>query len=144
MPLLSVRGLRAGYGKSEILRGLEFDVQPRETVVLLGANGCGKSTSLNVITGFLAPTAGQVLFDGEDIAGMPTHRTFARGVVQVSQKRDLFPEMSVEDNLRLGGFAKLSALQTESGLDREGLVEAGDQLVRNATSQEDLVRRIYL
>jgi branched-chain amino acid transport system ATP-binding protein len=235
-PILSVRGLRASYGKSEILRGLALDVQPRETVVLLGANGCGKSTTLNVITGFLAPTAGQVIFEGEDIAGVPTHKTFRRGIVQVSQKRDLFPEMSVEDNLRLGGFARVSAhdaaenlekvyayfprlkerraqkAQTLSGgeqqmvaigralisgpkmliLDepsgglapriveetgeilgrikqvgmtilmveqhlglatrmadrfyilRDGQVERGDELVRGATSQEDLVRRIYL
>lgn len=104
-PLLSVRGVRAGYGKSEILKGLDIDVRQRETVVLLGANGCGKSTSLNVIAGFLKATEGTIKLGSSDITGLPPHRTFQHGIVQVSQKRDLFPEMTVEDNLRLGAFS---------------------------------------
>lgn len=104
-PLLSLRGVRAGYGKSEILKGLDIDVRQSETVVLLGANGCGKSTTLNVIAGFVKATAGTVMLGATDITGQPPHRTFRHGVVQVSQKRDLFPEMTVEDNLRLGAFS---------------------------------------
>jgi branched-chain amino acid transport system ATP-binding protein len=116
-PILSVRGLRASYGKSEILRGLDLNVRHRETVVLLGANGSGKSTSLNVITGFVRPTGGQILLNGTDIAGLPPHRTFPRGVVQVSQKRDLFSELSVEDNLRLGALTREGARSIASRLD---------------------------
>jgi branched-chain amino acid transport system ATP-binding protein len=116
-PILSVRGLRASYGKSEILRGLNLDVYRRETVVLLGANGCGKSTSLNVITGFVRPTGGQILLNGTDIAGLPPHKTFRCGVVQVSQKRDLFSELSVEDNLRLGALTRQGARSIASRLD---------------------------
>jgi branched-chain amino acid transport system ATP-binding protein len=104
-PALKVRGLRASYGKSEILKGLDLDVGAGETVVLLGANGCGKSTSLNVITGFVKATAGTVTLAGHDISRLPPHETFRRGLVQVSQKRDLFPESSVEDNLKLGAFS---------------------------------------
>jgi branched-chain amino acid transport system ATP-binding protein len=104
-PLLSVRGVRAGYGKSEILKELDINVRQSETIVLLGANGCGKSTTLNVIAGFLKATAGTIKLGSSDITGLPPHRTFQHGIVQVSQKRDLFPEMTVEDNLRLGAFS---------------------------------------
>lgn len=103
-PLLTVRGLVAGYGKKEILRGVDFDVGRREVVALLGANGSGKSTALNTISGFLKPFAGTIKLDGKDIGGRPAHWTFRRGVVQLSQARDLFPDMSVSDNLQLGAM----------------------------------------
>ncbi len=100
--LLDVRGLVAGYGRVEILRGVDFGVRRGEVVALLGANGSGKSTALNTISGFLKPLRGRVVLDGEEIGGRPPHWVFRRGVVQVSQSRDLFPDMSVEDNLELG------------------------------------------
>ena len=100
--LLSVEGLHVSYGTKEILHGIDYSVSEREVVAVLGANGSGKSTSLNTISGFVAPTAGRIVFDGVDITSLPAHRIFRLGVIQVSQSRDLFPELTVEHNLRLG------------------------------------------
>ena len=104
--LLSVEGLHVSYGAKQVLRGIDYNVSEREVVAVLGANGSGKSTSLNTISGFVAPNAGRVVFDGTDITGLPGHRIFRLGVIQVSQSRDLFPFLTVEHNLRLGGVIR--------------------------------------
>jgi branched-chain amino acid transport system ATP-binding protein len=104
--LLSVREVEAGYGGRQILFGVNLDVFIGEVVALLGANGSGKSTLLNVLSGFVRPGRGSIRLEGVELAGLPPHRTFRRGIVQVSQARDLFPEMSVEENLRLGAWTK--------------------------------------
>jgi branched-chain amino acid transport system ATP-binding protein len=105
-PLLEVHDLVAGYGDTMILRGVDFQVGRGEAVTLLGANGSGKSTALNTISGFIRPARGRILLAGTDIAGLAPHRAFRRGVVQVSQARDLFGDLSVEDNLRLGAVVR--------------------------------------
>ena len=105
-PVLAVESLVAGYGAIRILRGVGFVVRRGEVVALLGANGSGKSTALNTISGFIRPMLGRIRLDGQDIAGRPPHWTFRRGVVQVSQGRDLFPDMSVEENLVLGAAVR--------------------------------------
>lgn len=92
----------AGYGGVVVLRGVGLRVGEAEIVSLLGANGSGKSTIINTITGFLRPTAGRIELDGRSIGGMAPHETFRRGVVQVSQARDLFGDLTVEENLKLG------------------------------------------
>ena len=104
--LLSVEGLHVSYGAKEVLRGIDYHVAEREVVAVLGANGSGKSTSLNTISGFVAPNAGRIVFDGTDITGLAGHRIYRLGVVQVSQSRDLFPFLTVEHNLRLGGVIR--------------------------------------
>ncbi|HEY7580497.1 MAG TPA: ABC transporter ATP-binding protein [Acetobacteraceae bacterium] len=104
--LLSVRGIEAGYGSRQILFGVDLDVVAGEAVILLGANGSGKSTVLNTLSGFVRPRRGSILLDNQQLAGLPPHRIFRRGIVQVSQARDLFPEMSVEENLRLGAWTR--------------------------------------
>jgi branched-chain amino acid transport system ATP-binding protein len=111
-PLLRVVGLVAGYARVPVLRGVDFHVDPGEVVTLLGANGSGKSTALNTISGFLAPLAGRIELDGRAVAGRPPHRVFRLGIVQVSQSRDLFPDMSVEDNLGLGAAVRGDAAST--------------------------------
>lgn len=105
-PLLTARGVEAGYGSRQILFGVNLDVMAGQAVVLLGANGSGKSTVLNTISGFVRPRHGSIRLDGQELAGLPPHRIFRRGIVQVSQARDLFPEMSVEENLRLGAWTR--------------------------------------
>jgi branched-chain amino acid transport system ATP-binding protein len=100
--LLSVTGLHVSYGTKEVLRGIDYSISEGEVVAVLGANGSGKSTSLNTISGFVAPSAGKIVFGGADITGHPTHKIFRHGVIQVSQARDLFPGLTVEHNLRLG------------------------------------------
>lgn len=114
---LAVKGVRASYGKREILKGLDLEIYKGETVVLLGANGCGKSTSLNVISGFVKVDSGKIVLEDTDITGLAPHQIFRYGIVQVSQKRDLFPEMSVEENLRLGIFATSARSQVAARLE---------------------------
>lgn len=101
-PLLVIEALAAGYTGKPILLGVSFAVHKGEVVVLLGANGSGKSTILNAVSGFVRPSGGRIQFTGQDITGQTPHRVFAHGIAQVSQARDLFPDMTVEDNLRLG------------------------------------------
>ena len=137
-PVLAVEALVAGYGAVRVLRGVDFTVGRGEVVALLGANGSGKSTALNTISGFIRPAAGRIRLDGRDIAGRPPHWTFRRGVVQVSQGRDLFPDMSVEDNLRLGAAVRGDV---EAGLPRAyalfpRLAERRRQAVRSLSGGE--------
>jgi len=131
-PLLAVEGLVAGYGQIQVLRGVDLAVRRGEVVTLLGANGSGKSTALNTISGFIRPMAGRIRLDGQDIAGYPPHRTFRRGVVQVSQARDLFPDMTVEDNLQLG-----AAIRGEA---RTGLARTYDLFPRLSARRRQSVR----
>jgi len=100
--LLTANGIEAGYPNKQILFGIDFTISAGEVVALLGANGSGKSTALNTLSGFVRPWAGSIRFDGAEISGRPPHEMFRRGVIQVSQARDLFADMSVEENLRLG------------------------------------------
>jgi branched-chain amino acid transport system ATP-binding protein len=131
-PLLAVESLVAGYGPIQILRGVDLAVRRGEVVALLGANGSGKSTALNTISGFIRPMSGRIRLDGQDIAGHPPHRTFRRGVVQVSQGRDLFPDMTVEDNLQLGAAIRGDA--------HAGLARAYDLFPRLAARRRQSVR----
>ena len=104
--ILSVDGLHVSYGTKEVLRGIDYRISEREVVAVLGANGSGKSTSLNAISGFVPPTSGSVTFDGTNITALPAHQIFRLGVIQVSQSRDLFPNLTVEHNLRLGATVR--------------------------------------
>jgi branched-chain amino acid transport system ATP-binding protein len=122
----------------QVLRGVGFAVGRGEVVALLGANGSGKSTALNTISGFIRPMGGRIRLEGEEIGGRPPHWTFRRGVVQLSQARDLFPDMSVEDNLRLGAAVRGGA---PAGLDRvfelfPRLAERRRQTVRSMSGGE--------
>jgi len=103
---LQITDLVAGYGHNVVLRGVSLQVNQGEIVTLLGANGSGKSTVLNTISGFLKPTQGTVHLDQKSITGIPPHKTFRAGVVQVSQARDLFGDLTVEENLKLGAIIK--------------------------------------
>ena len=139
-PLLSVEGLHVSYGTKEVLRGIDYSISEREVVAVLGANGSGKSTSLNTISGFVAPTAGRIVFDGADITKLPAHRIFRLGVIQVSQSRDLFPGLTVEHNLRLGATVR-NRDQTEEQLERvfkyfPRLSERRDQQARTLSGGE--------
>lgn len=105
-PILTVEGLRVAYGTKEVLQGIDYDVSEGEVVSVLGANGSGKSTSINAISGFVPAKAGKVTFEGTDITNLPAHAIFRHGIIQVSQARDLFPFLTVEHNLRLGGVIR--------------------------------------
>ncbi len=104
-PLLAVRGLCAGYGKLPVLRDVSLDVGDGEFVAILGANGAGKSTLLRTISGYLTTvTAGSIAFAGTDVAKMPLERAVRIGLQHVPEGRHLFTELTVDDNLRLGGY----------------------------------------
>jgi branched-chain amino acid transport system ATP-binding protein len=104
--LLRVSGLAAGYGPVPVLHGVDLDVGPGEIVALLGSNGAGKSTFNNNVSGLYRPRAGRVEFDGEDTTGMDPVRVVARGLIQVPEGRRVFPNLSVRENLELGGYRR--------------------------------------
>ena len=103
--LLEIEGLHAGYGDHEILRGVGLRVEAGEIVAIIGPNGAGKSTLLKTIAGLLSPREGAVRFRGEPIAGAPPELIIRRGLCYVPQETNVFPGLSVEDNLVIGGWA---------------------------------------
>jgi branched-chain amino acid transport system ATP-binding protein len=138
--LLVAEKIEAGYPGKQFLFGVDFTVRKGEVVVLLGANGSGKSTALNAVTGFIKPFGGRMLFNGQNIAGLPSHQIFRLGIAQVSQARDLFPDMSVEDNLMLGASQR-GASNAPSSLDTvyrdfPRLAERRSQIVRTMSGGE--------
>lgn len=105
MSLLEVRGLRAGYGIVEVLFGLDLDVDAGELVVVLGANGSGKTTTLRAISAMLA-SRGEVTFDGQSLAGMRPDQVVAAGIAHVPQGRGTINDLTVEENLRIGAWTR--------------------------------------
>jgi branched-chain amino acid transport system ATP-binding protein len=138
--ILIAEKIEAGYPNKKILFGVDFTVRRGEVVALLGANGSGKSTALNAVSGFIRPTAGRILLEGIDIAGRPPHEVFRRGVAQVSQARDLFPDMTVEENLWLGASRRrrgdIGATLARVIRDFPRLDERRDQRVRTMSGGE--------
>lgn len=106
MPLLETRELTAFYGDFQALFGISINVNAGEIVAIIGANAAGKSTFLKAVAGLLKSTPGSIFFDGTDISGGPAYDTLARGLVLVPEGRRLFPSLSVEENLRVGGHRR--------------------------------------
>jgi branched-chain amino acid transport system ATP-binding protein len=104
--LLSVRNLHAGYGRAEVLTGLNLRLAPGSVVTVIGPNGAGKSTLLNALMGVL-PSQGEVVFDGDNLQGVTLEERVHDGLALVPEKRELFSTMSVADNLVLGGWRQL-------------------------------------
>jgi len=103
--LLEVSGLSARYGAVAALRDVSLEVRAGELVALIGANGAGKSTLLRAIAGLVAPAAGRVAFDGRDVTGQPPEAMIRAGVALVPERRRVFADLTVLDNLELGGYA---------------------------------------
>ena len=106
MSLLSVAGLEAAYGDFRALHGVSFAVEPGEIVSLIGANGAGKTTTLKSLMGIVRPGAGEIVFDGQRIEGRPPREIVERGLALVPEGRNLFREMTVEDNLLVGAHVR--------------------------------------
>ena len=104
--MLEVGKLSAGYGAEPVLKGIDLKVRSHEMVAVLGANGAGKSTLMRALSGLHRPVSGGVNLQGEDVAALPAHQVARRGMVLVPEGRQVFPELSVLDNIRLGAFLR--------------------------------------
>jgi len=104
MSLLRLEGIRAGYGRTPVLRGIDLEVPAGHVVALIGANGAGKTTTLRAISKLIAPSAGRLWFDGQDITALRPEQVVARGIAHCPEERQLFPRMSVLENLEMGAY----------------------------------------
>ncbi len=116
--VIEVRNLTVGYGPVTAVDNISFDVKAGSLVTLIGANGAGKTTLLKALMGALPARSGSVSLDGVELGQIPVEERVRRGMYLVPEKRALFASMKVEDNLRLGAFAKRRKLDVEQGLER--------------------------
>ncbi|QYH35689.1 ABC transporter ATP-binding protein [Salinibacterium sp. M195] len=113
-PILSVTGLQVNYGRVEAVRDVSFDVPTGSLVTLVGANGAGKTSVLNAVSGMLRPRQGVITFEGTDITKWPAHRLVKAGLVQVPEGREILGTLTVAENLTLGGWHRRnSAMHTK-------------------------------
>jgi len=106
MSMLSIKGLRSGYGKIEVLHDVALDVAQGQIVTLIGANGAGKTTLLKTISGLLRPSAGSITFEGKSIVRYPPHKIVELGISHVPEGRAILKRMTVIDNLRMGAYVR--------------------------------------
>jgi branched-chain amino acid transport system ATP-binding protein len=118
MALLEITDLNTYYGNIHALRGITLTVDDGEIVTLIGANGAGKSTTLNTISGLIRPRSGQLLFDGTDLTTVPAHSVVTLGVVQVPEGRRVFARLTIEENLRMGAYSVADKATVEAGIER--------------------------
>ena len=109
MAMLAVNDIHVYYGSIHAVKGVSLEVNEGEIVTLIGANGAGKSTVLNTISGLLHPRGGSVTFLGQDLKGVPPHKLVARGMAQVPEGRRIFLQMTVEENLEMGAYTQSKA-----------------------------------
>lgn len=145
MALLETRSISQRFGGLQALRDVSLSVDGHEIVGIIGPNGAGKSTLFNAIVGLIAPTAGQVLFAGEDITGQPSHAVVARGLIKTSQTAQVFGEMTVMENVLVGAMLhtpNLRAARVEAMNDLAflGLAEHANRPAQDLT----LANRAYL
>ena len=140
--LLQLRGIVAGYGGGDVLRGVDLDVEQGTITCIVGPNGAGKSTVLTTISGLLSPRSGSITFDGVSLLGQSPRQILGRGLVQVPQNHSLFPAMSVRENVELGAYMvhdvalihrrldevrELFPIVNERGNDKAGSLSGGQQ-----------------
>jgi branched-chain amino acid transport system ATP-binding protein len=116
--LLEARDLHSGYGKLEILKGVSLDVQSGQVVSIIGPNGAGKSTVFKTLFGLLPARQGRVKLDGEDVTNRSPADLLRRGMAYVPQGRNVFPLMTVEENLRLGAYTRPRSAELEAEIER--------------------------
>ena len=104
--MLKVIDMRAGYGSTEVLHGVSFEVKQAECVALIGTNGAGKTTTLKCICALIPILSGEIQFEGQRIDGLPGHTIVKRGITMCPEGRQVFPEMSVMENLAIGAYVR--------------------------------------
>lgn len=112
--MLSVRDLHVSYGAIKAVRGISFDIKQGEIVTLIGANGAGKSTTLNTVAGLIRPDSGSIEFKGQSIVGVKSHKVVERGMALCPEGRRVFSQMSVSENLDMGGYTRSEAENRET------------------------------
>ncbi|MGW0432239.1 ABC transporter ATP-binding protein [Micromonospora sp. NPDC003197] len=117
VPLLRVQGVTAGYGAAPVLHGIDLTIPAGTITAVLGANGAGKTTLLRTLSGLVPPTAGQIMLAGEEIGGTPVERLVRRGMAHVPEGRGVVTELTVEENLRLGGLWRRDRADAKRALD---------------------------
>ncbi|MGE5322751.1 MAG: ABC transporter ATP-binding protein, partial [Actinomycetota bacterium] len=140
-PLLELENITAHYGDLQALFGVSLSVYPGEIVTLIGANGAGKTTTLRVISGMKRPSAGSLRFAGEEVSRVPAHRMVALGISHVPEGRQVFPFMTVRENLSLGAYSPRSRAQMKQSLQEQltlfpRLAERLDQLAGTLSGGE--------
>ena len=116
-PILKVRNIESFYGPIMAIRGVSLDVREGQIVSILGANGAGKTTLMKTVSGVMDPEKGKIIFEGREIQGMEPHKVVEAGIVHVPEGREVFPLLSVDDNLSLGAYARSDKAEIEA--DRE-------------------------
>ena len=131
--VVTVDGLDAGYGGVQILHQVSMTARTGEVTCIFGPNGCGKSTLLKAMVGVIDPWAGSVMIDGDDLTHLPSHRTLGRGLAMMPQGGGVFPQLSVRDNLRIGGYTIRSRKRLDQRI--EELLEEFPRLRERYTVQ---------
>jgi branched-chain amino acid transport system ATP-binding protein len=116
--MLTVRGLDLFYGDAQALDQVSLSVEAREIVAIVGSNGAGKTSLIRAIFGMAAPTRGSILFEGREIVGLPAHRICDLGIGQVAEGRQIFPTLSVRENLEMGAVVPRARAGARRALDR--------------------------
>src|SRR3990172_3085919 len=106
MSSLEARGLEVSYGGIRAVKGIDLTVRSGELVCLIGANGAGKTTMLKSLCGMLSPTRGEILYEGASIGGKPSHELVRRGISLVPEGRGIFGRLTVEENIKIGAYAR--------------------------------------
>jgi|SRR5579871_3026133 len=117
-PVLQIEALESGYGEVQVLWGISFQAEPAKMTTIIGANGAGKTTTLRTIMGGVRPWNGRIRVNGEDVTRWSPHEKARAGLVLVPEGRQLFPDMSVEENLEMGAYSHRARKRKKDNLDR--------------------------
>jgi branched-chain amino acid transport system ATP-binding protein len=136
--LLSVRQLQVAYGGIQAVKGIDLDVNEGELVCLIGANGAGKTSTLNCLGGLLKPSGGEIIYQGQDLQRIPTHERVKHGLALVPEGRGIFPKLTVAESLRMGAYARtLQVGELEQAYERfPRLFERKEQLAGTLSGGE--------
>lgn len=116
--ILRVNNLTVNYGAIQALQGISFHVEKGEIVTLIGANGAGKSTTLNTLSGLLLPKAGEILYHGENLVGHAADRIVRMGIIQVPEGRKIFAPLTVRENLEMGAYTRTNKAEIQKTMER--------------------------